>query len=121
MKKKMIKIVCALSLCIFVAGAVSARPHHHHGGGRDLHRAAAIVDIVTNSLIGLNVLSGNAPVYVVPPAPVPVYVPPPPPPPPPVIVIPPRRHYRPAPPPRRHYKPAPPPRRHAPPRRGGRR
>ena len=110
MKTKTVKIVCTLAVCVLVAGTVSARSHHHHHGSKDLHRAAAIVDIVTNSLIGLSVLSGNSPVVTTPvvttPAPVyvapaPVYVAPPPPPRP-VYVAPPRRYYRPAPPPRHH-------------------
>ena len=139
MKTKTAKIVCTLAVCVLVAGTVSARSHHHHRGSKDLHRAAAIVDIVTNSLVSLSVLSGNTPVVapapvvvtptpvvapapvvvaptpVVAPAPVvvapaPVYVAPPPPPRP-VYVAPPRRYYRPAPPPPRHH--------HAPAHRGG--
>ncbi len=106
MKKKTVKIICTLAVCVLVAGTVSARPHHHGGGGKDLHRAAAIVDIVTNSLIGLSILSGNAPVVTTPVVtPVPVYVAPPPPPRP-VYVAPPRRYHRPAPPPPRHRAPA---------------
>ena len=117
MKTKTVKIVCTLAVCVLVAGTVSARPHHHHGS-KDLHRAAAIVDIVTNSLVGLSILSGNTPVVTTPvvttpvvtPAPVyvaptPVYVAPPPPPRP-IYVAPPRRYYRPAPPPRHHRAPA---------------
>lgn len=115
MKTKTVKIVCTLAVCVLVAGTVSARPHHHHGS-KDLHRAAAIVDIVTNSLVGLSILSGNTPVVTTPvvttpvvtPAPVyvaptPVYVAPPPPPRP-IYVAPPRRYYRPAPPPQRHHR-----------------
>lgn len=118
MKTKTVKVVCTLAVCVLVAGGLSARPHHHHRGN-DLHKAAAIVDIVTNSLVGLSILSGNtpavvtpAPVVVTPPAPVvvtpppPVYVTPaptvyvaPPPPPRPVYVVPPARRYI-APPPR---------------------
>ena len=128
MKTKTAKIVCTLAVCVLVAGTVSARSHHHHRGSKDLHRAAAIVDIVTNSLVSLSVLSGNTPVVAPAPAPVvvaptpvvapapvvvapaPVYVAPPPPPRP-VYVAPPRRYYRPAPPPPRHH--------HAPAHRGG--
>ena len=108
MKTKTVKIICTLAVCVLVAGTVSARPHHHHGS-KDLHRAAAIVDIVTNSLIGLSILSGNAPVVTTPVvttpvvAPAPVYVAPPPPPRP-VYVAPPRRYHRPAPPPPRHHR-----------------
>ena len=119
MKTKTAKIVCTLAVCVLVAGTVSARSHHHHHGSKDLHRAAAIVDIVTNSLVSLSVLSGNTPVVAPAPAPVvvaptpvvapaPVYVAPapvyvaPPPPPRPVYVAPPRRYHRPAPPPRHH-------------------
>ena len=130
MKTKTAKIVCTLAVCVLVAGTVSARSHHHHRGSKDLHRAAAIVDIVTNSLVSLSVLSGNTPVVAPAPvvttpvvttpvvttpapvvvAPAPVYVAPPPPPRP-VYVAPPRRYYRPAPPPPRHH--------HAPAHRGG--
>ena len=131
MKTKTAKIVCTLAVCVLVAGTVSARSHHHHRGSKDLHRAAAIVDIVTNSLVSLSVLSGNTPVVAPAPvvttpvvttpvvttpvvttpvvttpapvvvAPAPGYVAPPPPPRP-VYVAPPRRYYRPAPPPRHH-------------------
>ena len=121
MKTKTAKIVCTLAVCVLVAGTVSARSHHHHRGSKDLHRAAAIVDIVTNSLVSLSILSGNTPVVAPAPAPVvvaptpvvapapvvvapaPVYVAPPPPPRP-VYVAPPRRYYRPAPPPPRHHR-----------------
>ncbi|MBR4076889.1 MAG: hypothetical protein IKK25_08535, partial [Lentisphaeria bacterium] len=72
MKTKTAKIVCTLAVCVLVAGTVSARSHHHHRGSKDLHRAAAIVDIVTNSLVSLSVLSGHTP--VVAPAPAPVVV-----------------------------------------------
>ncbi|MBR4884592.1 MAG: hypothetical protein IKZ33_04685, partial [Lentisphaeria bacterium] len=92
MKTKTAKLVCTLAVCVLVAGTVSARPHHHHhgGGSKDLYRAAAIVDIVANSLVGLSVLAGKpvvatpavaapAPVVVAPqpvvaPAPAPVVV-----------------------------------------------
>ena len=120
MKTRTTKLICTLALCVLTLGALSAR--HHHGpskGERNLRRAADIVSIVTNSLVGLSVLSGNTPAPAVvvappPPPPRPVIVTPPPPPRP-VIVTPP-------PPPPRHYRPAPPPRRHAPPppRRGRR-
>ena len=122
MKTRTTKLICTLALCVLTLGALSAR--HHHGpskGERNLRRAADIVSIVTNSLVGLSVLSGNTPAPAVvvapppPPPPRPVIVTPPPPPPRPVIVTPP-------PPLPRHYRPAPPPRRHAPPppRRGRR-
>lgn len=108
---------------LFTATEASARGHHHHHGSKDLHRAAAIVDIVTNCL---SILGGNAPVvvqpaptvvtpapaYVAPPSPVyvapsrPVYVAPSRP----VYVGPSRPVYvRPAPSPRR-VRVAPPPR-----------
>ena len=52
---------------LFTATEASARGHHHHHhGSKDLHRAAAIVDIVVNGLTGLSILNGNAPVVVQP-------------------------------------------------------
>ena len=103
--KKSWKNVLMTFACIgalFTATEASAR-------SRDLHKAAAIVDIVVNGLTGLSILGGNAPVYV---EPAPVLVAPAP-----VVVAPPRRVHV-APPPRRvHVAPprrvrvAPPPRR----------
>lgn len=94
---------------LFTATEASARGHHGHHGSRDLHKAAAIVDIVVNGLTGLSILNGNAPVVVQPAptvvTPAPVYVAPPP-----VVVAPSRPVYRrPAPPPRR-VRTTPPPR-----------
>lgn len=140
MKSKTLKLVCTLAVCVLVAGTMNARPHHHRGGGsKDLYRAAAIVDIVANSLVGLSVLAGKAPVVAAPapvvtpapvvvaptpvvapapvvvaPAPAPIYVAPPPPPRP-IYVTP--RHYRPAPPPPPRHAP----RHHGGGHRGGRR
>ena len=87
---------------LFTATEASARGHHHHHhGSKDLHRAAAIVDIVVNGLTGLSILNGNAPV-VVQPAPTVVT-------PAPVYVAPSRSVYRrPAPP--RRVRTTPPPR-----------
>lgn len=94
---------------LFAATEASAHGHHHHHGSKDLHRAAAIVDIVVNGLTGLSILNGNAPVVVQPAptvvTPAPVYVAPSRP----VYVAPPRSVYRrPAPP--RRVRTTPPPR-----------
>ena len=90
MKNKTLKLLCALTLCVCVAGTASAQRHHrhHHGGpSRGLANANAIVNIVANSLaigqmLGITPVA-PAPVVVAPPAPVVV------PPPAPVVVAPP--------------------------------
>lgn len=118
MKRILLKTVLICCIGIFFIGNMNARPHHHHGS-KDLYKAAAIVDIVANSLIGLSVLSGNTsvittptyvtPTYVTPTpvyvAPTPVYVNPRP------VYVNPRPVYV-APPSRIYHRPAPPPRRH---------
>ena len=103
MKNKTKNILMALAVigAVFTATEASARGrYHHHHGSKDLYRAAAIVDIVANSLTGLSILSGKAPVVV---APAPVVTPAP------VYVAPSRSVYRrPAPP--RRVRTTPPPR-----------
>lgn len=117
MKNSILKTVLTCCICVLFICAVNAHGHHRGGGSKDLYRAAAIVDIVTNSLIGLSVLSGNtpviappAPVYTAPypapvvvPAPAPVYTAPYPAYTRPVYVAPPRIYRRPPPPPPRHH------------------
>ena len=77
---KTVKIL-ACAAALLAASEASAHGHHHHHGSKDLHRAAAIVDIVVNGLTGLSILNGNAPVVVQPAptvvTPAPVYVVPP--------------------------------------------
>lgn len=115
MKKSILKTFLTCCICVLFICAVNAHGHHRGGGSKDLYRAAAIVDIITNSLVGLSVLSGNTPVVVpttpvytapapvVVPAPAPVYTAPYPVYTRPVYVAPPRIYHRPPPPPPRHH------------------
>lgn len=119
MKNSILKTVLTCCICVLFICAVNAHGHHRGGGSKDLYRAAAIVDIVANSLVGLSILSGNTsavvpaavvPAPVVVPTPAPVVVPTPAPiytaPYPvyrPVYVAPPRIYRRPPPPPPRHH------------------
>lgn len=116
MKNSIFKTFLTCCICVLFIFAVNAQRHHRGGSSKDLYRAAAIVNIITNSLVGLSILSGNTPVVVpatpvyTAPAPVvvpatPVYTAPYPAYTRPVYITPaPRIYRRPPPPPPRHHR-----------------
>lgn len=70
MKKtsKITAIVCCIVFCLTVASFnVNAR-HHHGYHNSDLHKAASIVSIVTNSIIGINAITNPQRVIYTTPA-----------------------------------------------------
>lgn len=117
MKSSILKTVLSCCICVLFICAVNAQRHHRGGSSKDLYRAAAIVNIIKDSLVGLSILSGNTPVVVpvtpvytapapvVVPAPAPVYAAPYPAYTRHVYITPaPRIYHRPPPPPPRHHR-----------------
>lgn len=120
MKNSILKTFLTCCICVLFIFAVNAQRHHRGDSSKDLYRTAAIMNIITNSLVRLSILSGNTPVVVpatpvyTAPAPVvapvvvpvtPVYTAPYPAYTRPVYITPaPRIYRRPPPPPPRHHR-----------------